>query len=809
MEKASTNGLKPEALYNSCDPGQFEFETTAELPDRTEIAGQERAIEAVRFGIGISRPGYNLFVLGPPGTGKHTTIRRYLEEKASSSPTPSDWCYVNNFDNEQKPRYISLPPGQGGILRQDIDHLVEDLRSAIQSVFESESYGTRKQAILDEVKEDHESALEELSRKAEEKGITLLQTPAGFAFAPVRDGEVISPDEFGKLPKDEQKRIEEAMSELHDQLHRLMKQAPQWQKEGREKIRDLNREVSSFAVEHMLRELRKKYESLPEVLGYLDALQRDVIENVDTILNPGENPLAAVLGLPQQGLSQESLLMRRYQVNLMVNHEPDGGAPVIYEDHPTFQNLVGQIEYVSHLGALMTDFTLVRPGALHRANGGYLVLDAHKVLGQPYAWEGLKRTLRSGEIRIESLGQSLGLISTVSIEPQSIPLDLKVVLIGERLLYYLLCHYDPEFNELFKVAVDFDEEMERTEGSLNSQARLIGMLTQQEGLMPFDRHAVARVIEHSSRLAGDSGKLSAQITMLADLLRESDYWAGQAGRDTVSAADVQSAIDAQRRRADRLRDKLQESILRGTIMIDTDGARIGQVNGLSVIQLDKHAFGHPSRITARVRMGKGEVLDIEREVKMGGPIHSKGVLILSGYLGARYAADHPLSLEASLVFEQSYGGVEGDSASSAELYALLSALAEVPIRQSLAVTGSVNQYGEIQAIGGVNEKIEGFFDVCNARGLTGDQGVLIPSANVRNLMLRQDVVDAVQAGKFNIYPVSTIDQGIEILTGMPAGERTAEGKFPIAGINQRVEARLIELAEKRIVFARKDSEVTD
>ncbi|QQS48229.1 MAG: AAA family ATPase [Acidobacteriota bacterium] len=792
--------LKSEALYNRCDPDQFDFETTAELPDLEGIIGQERALEAVRFGIGIRRRGYNMFVLGTPGAGRHTTIRHILEEKAASATTPSDWCYVNNFDRDQEPRYLKLPAGQGAVFRQDITRLVEDLRSAIQAVFESESYGTRKQAVIEELKERHEKAFEELSRQAEERGLTLLQTPAGFAFAPVRQGEVISHDEFKKLTPEEQQQIDKSLDELHEQMHKLMKQAPQWEKESREKIKDLNREITTFAVDHLLDDLRKKYEALPDVTSYLDALQRDVIENVDTILNPSEPSLAAALGLPQQGLSNESMLMRRYQVNLLVDHSSDNGAPVIYEDHPTFQNLVGQIEYMSHLGALVTDYTLIRSGALHRANGGYLVLDAHRVLNQPHAWEGLKRALRSSEIRIESLGQSLGLMSTVSIEPQPIPLDLKVVLIGERMLYYLLCHYDPEFNELFKVAVDFEEDMDRSSESQRLHARMVGMMARQEGLLPFDRGAVARMVEHSSRTAGDTEKLSIHMTSLIDLLRESDYWAAQAGNSVVTAVDVQRAIDAQKRRADRLRDKLLEAMLRGTILIDTDGEKIGQVNGLSVILLDKFAFGHPSRITARVRMGKGEVLDIEREVKMGGPIHSKGVLILSGYLGARYASDHPLSLEASLVFEQSYAGVEGDSASSAELYALLSALSELPVKQSLAVTGSVNQHGEVQAIGGVNEKIEGFFDVCNARGLTGDQGVLIPQANVKHLMLRQDVVDAVSAGKFHIYPVRTIDQGIELMTGLPAGERNAEGRFPLGSLNQRVEARLIELAEKRARF---------
>jgi lon-related putative ATP-dependent protease len=473
---------------------------------------------------------------------------------------------------------------------------------------------------------------------------------------------------------------------------------------------------------------------------------------------------------------------------------------VVYEDNPTYQNLVGRAEYMAQLGALSTDFGLIRAGALHQANGGYLILDAARVLSQAYAWEGLKRTLRSGEIRIESLGQALSLISTASLEPEPIPLNVKVVLVGERLLYYLLSQHDSEFNELFKVAADFEEQADRSPANDLLYAQLIGRLARQEKLLPFDRGGVARVIEQSARFTGDAEKLSLHNRTLSDLLREADYWARKAGGNVVAAGDVQRAIDAQVYRASRVRERFREEILRGFLLIDTEGAKVGQVNGLSVVQPGRFAFGHPSRITARVRLGRGEVVDIEREVELSGPIHSKGVLILSAFLGARYVSDRPFSLSASLVFEQSYSGVEGDSASSAELYALLSALAETPIKQSLAVTGSVNQRGEVQAIGGVNEKIEGFFDLCQARGLTGEQGVLIPASNVKNLMLRRDVVEAVEAGKFHVYPVETIDQGIALLTGEEAGERDGEGNFPEGSVNQRVEDRLIALAEKRRAF---------
>ena len=797
---APTDPLKPEALYLRCDQSQFTFETTAELESLTETTGQPRAVEAVRFGIGIRREGYNLYALGPSGLGKHAVVRQFLEQRAAGEPTPSDWCYVNNFAEPSKPRHLRLPPGHGIRLRRDVQQLVEELRAAIPAAFESEEYRTRKQVIEEQVKERHEKAFQEIGLQAKAKGIALLHTPAGLAFAPMRQGEVLTPEEFGELPEAERRSVENETTALQEKLQTIVRQAPQWVKEGREKIKKLNREVTTLAVEHLIDELRRTYQDVPNVVELLNTIEQDVIENVDDFLSPPEAQLAELAGIAPHRAPKGSAAFRRYQVNLLVDHSARHGAPVVYEDHPTFQNLVGQIEYIPHLGALLTDFNLLRAGALHRANGGYLMLDAHKVLQQPYAWEGLKRALRSAEIRIESVGQTLGLVNTVSLEPQPVPLDVKVVLIGERVLYYLLCHFDPDFTELFKVAVDFEEAMPRTAENHLLYARLIGTLARTEHLLPFDRGAVARVIERSARIAGDAERLSTHVTMLADLLREADYWARERHHDAVGADDVQQAIDAQVRRADRVRERMQEQILRGTILIDTGGERVGQVNGLSVIELDRFAFGRPSRITARVRLGKGEVLDIEREVELGGPVHSKGVLILSAFLGARYAADYPLSLEASLVFEQSYGGVEGDSASSAELYALLSALADAPIKQSLAVTGSVNQHGQVQAIGGVNDKIEGFFDLCRARGLTGEQGVLIPASNVQHLMLREDVVAAVRDGTFRVHPVRTIDEGMEILTGLPAGERDGAGAFPAGSINQRVEARLRELADKRAAF---------
>jgi lon-related putative ATP-dependent protease len=797
--------LEATALYRRADPTQFTFETTADLEDLTEVIGQARAVEAVRFGIGIHREGFNLFALGPEGTGKYGVVRHYLERQAATHPSPSDWCYVNTFVDSHKPCALRLPPGGGPKLRRDMERLVEELRTAIPATFESEHYRTRRQEIEEEFRERQEKALADIRRQAQDHGLALIRTPMGLAFAPMRGGQVISPEDFQKLPPEEQERAQADVAMLQEELQKSLGQLPQWERELRAKVKALGQEVGTYALGPLIEELRRKYTNLPEVVEYLNRVQQDVMENLDEFRRTAEAPEAPP-AIPAEGASRllpalpGPSFFRRYQVNVLVDHSGATGAPVIYEDHPTVQNLVGRIEHMAQMGTLITDFNLIKAGALHRANGGYLILEARKVLLQPFAWEELKRTLSSEEIRIEVLGQTLSLVSTVSLEPEPIPLDVKVVLLGERLLYYTLSQLDPDFAELFKVAADFEDQMDRTPENHLLYARMIATMVRQEGLRPFDREAVARVIEQSARLAGDADRLSTHMRSIADLLREADYWAGEAQRHVVTAVDVQRAIDAQIYRSDRVRERIQEEIQRGTILIDTQGAKVGQVNGLSVITLGQFAFGRPSRITARVRLGRGEVVDIEREVALGGPIHSKGVLILASYLGARYAMDRPLSLSASLVFEQSYSGVEGDSASSTELYALLSALADLPIKQGLAVTGSVDQHGQVQAIGGVNEKIEGFFDICRAQGLTGEQGVLIPASNIKHLMLRPDVVEAVAAGRFHVYPVETIDQGIELLTGVAAGEHDDTGGFPAGSVNQRVETRLVALAEKRQTY---------
>jgi lon-related putative ATP-dependent protease len=789
--------LSPERLYRRSDTGRFAFTTTAELDELAEGIGQMRAIEAAHFGIGMRHAGYNLYVMGQPGSGKRTLIRQLLDQRTDEGAKPSDWCYVHNFGQPHKPRVIQLPAGMGARLRDDMQQLVAELQATIPAVFEGEDYRRRLARIDEDYAERQSQAFGAVGDDAVKHGIVLLRTPNGFSFAPARDDEVMAPDDFDKLPAEEKARIEQETSRLQEALEKVIRQVHQWRRERIERVRKLNEEAVLFAVGHLIDELRATYAEQSAVCSYLNEVQQNVIASMDEFRHPKEGmPGLAAL----TALTGEAPSFSRFLVNLLVGRDAAEGAPVVYEDHPTYQNLLGRVEHVSQLGALVTNFQLIKPGALHQANGGYLLLDALKLLSQPFSWEGLKRALSTRELRIESLGQMVSLVSTVSLEPQPIPLDVKVILLGNRLLYYLLAQYDPEFGELFKVAADFEDEVERSPDNDLLYARLIGTLAHRNTLRPFDRDAVARVIEHGARRAEDAHKLSTHIESLADLVRQADYWAAADQREVVTRADVERAIAAQIRRSDRLRERSHEAILRGILHIDTTGEAVGQINGLSVFQLGDFTFAQPSRITATTRLGEGDMVDIQREVKLGGPIHSKGVLILASFLATRYAAEQPLSLSASLTFEQTYGQVEGDSASVAELAALLSSLANVPIRQALAVTGSVDQFGRVQAIGAVNDKIEGYFDICSMRGLTGEEGVLIPAANVAHLMLRQDVVDAAAAGRFQVYAVETVDEALELLTGMPVGTPEEAGS-----LSQRVAARLKHLAELRRSFARKSA----
>ncbi|HEU5283261.1 MAG TPA: ATP-binding protein [Burkholderiales bacterium] len=794
---ASPAPLPASALYRACTLDGLAFETTADLVDLPGIVGQERAREAVELGVGVRSRGYNLFVLGPAGLGKRSLVQQMLQARAELEPAPPDWCYVNNFKQPHRPRALELPRGHGVRLRHDMEQFVEELRASIPAMFESEEYRSRAEQIDAEISERQEKAFVELGQEASRENIALLHTPAGFSLAPARNGEVITPEQYEQLPETQRAQIEAKMNELQEKLQKVIHQVQRLQKEKRARIKQLGREMTMVAVGTLIEELKATYAALPEAITYLDEVQADVLESMDEFRRSPE----AESGIPALSAG-EAPAFRRYQVNVIVGDGQTGsGAPVVVEDHPTYPNLLGRVEYVARFGTLVTDFALIKAGALHRANGGYLLIDAYKLLTQPFSWEGLKRALSTGQMRTEALAQTYGLVSTVALEPEPIPLNAKVVLLGERLIYYLLLAYDPEFGELFKVQADFEDEIERSAQHEALYARLIATLIKRESLLPFDRGAVTRVIEQSARWSGDGEHLSAQLEALSDLLREAAHVVRRGGGSLVGTEHVQQALDAKERRADRIRTRIREAILRGELLIDTAGEQVGRVNGLSVAFAGDYAFAFPTRITANTHLGEGEVIDIQREVELSGPIHSKGVMILASFLAARYSSDRPLSLGASLVFEQTYGMVEGDSASVAELCALQSSLGGFPLKQSLAVTGSVNQHGEVQPIGGVNEKIEGFFDICRARGLTGTQGVIVPAANVKHLMLRRDVVDAVSQGSFAIYAVSHVDQAAALLSGLSAGEPDADGNFPEGSVNFRVAARLLELSLMRQAYA--------
>ncbi len=789
--------LPVSALRWRCNPDQFEFETTAQVQEPDCVFGQQRAVEAVRFGIAIRREGYNIFALGPQGTGKHSVVERCLRECSSSQPTPSDWCYINNFDDLRKPLAIALPAGSGVRLRDDVDELIEDLTNAIPAALESEEHRARLADLEHEEGDVQDTAYQALAVKAEAQKVQMLRTPGGFVLAPAPDGKVLEPEQFDKLSRDEQKKLESTVQDLQKELQAIVEQIPWRQKLFRDRVKALRREVLQHAIGHLLSQIKDKYLQVIPVLNYLESVEKDILERVNEFQQVEESPLA-----PSEEPATLSIVLAEYKVNLLIDNSSTQGAPIVYEDHPSYHNLIGRMEHESEMGALTTDFSLVKAGALHRANGGYLILDAQQLLEQPFAWEGLKRSLYARSIRMESLGEMMSLISTVSLEPEPIPLDVKVILLGNRTLYYLLYEADADFAELFKVCADFDDDLERTQESCRLYSRFIASVARNEDLRPLSRTAVARVLEHSVRMAEDTERFTMHVRSMTDLLREADFRAQAGGKSGIDVEDVDLAIEKRRERSDRLRSRTLDEIRRGTVLIDTTGAITAQVNGLSVIEMADVRFGQPARITATVRLGRGDVINIEREAELSGPIHSKGVMILTAFLGDRFAREQPLSLSASLVFEQSYGIVDGDSASIAETCALLSALSGVPIRQGIAVTGSMNQHGQAQPIGGVNEKIEGFFQVCADRGLTGDQGVLIPDANRRHLMLRHEVVQAVEAGQFFVGTYRNIDQAVEVLTACAAGEPDAQGVYPSTSINGRVADRLRRLTELRLQFGR-------
>lgn len=803
----SITKLKSNQLYTKCDPKKFKFSSTAELEERLSALGQDRALSAVEIGINIQSKGYNLFCLGPEGTGKTSLVKRVLVEEAKKRPTPDDWAYVYNFDEPYKPQAVNFPAGTAAEFAKDIDKLIETLSVSIPAILESDEYKAGQSIIHEKFKQHKEEYIKILQKKAKGKSVSLLHMPVGLVVAPVKNGEVLSPEAFDELPESEKKQLLEDLNQMQEEIENTAQDLPQWEDKQRKETNDLREKFLKIAVKNPIDELHAKYKGHKQANDFLKKIQKHIITNIDEFMPSSENNCGggegddALSALFSRMKQPEEDKYAKFKVNVIVKNEPDSGAPIIHLDHPTQGNLVGRVERIQQYGALLTDFSLIKSGALHQANGGFLLIDARKLLLQPYAWDSLKRALASKTVKIEAPSEETT-FTTISLDPEPIPLQVKVILTGDEELYEVLSERDPDFSDFFKVEADFGVLMDRTPENEVEYAKLIGSLSKKKKLRSLNKQAVAKVIEYSSRLAEDSEKLTAHIASIGDLLREADYWARKSKANQIGKNHIEQAIDAQIYRSDRIKQAMLEQIDKGTILMDVEGSRVGQINGLVVYNFSRTSFGKPARITTQVRIGKGEFINIEREVEMSGPIHTKGVLILSSLLANRFAKDRPLSLSASIVFEQSYGGVDGDSASSTEYYCMLSAIANLPIKQNIAVTGSINQFGEVQPIGGVNEKIEGFFDVCRHRGLTGDQGVIIPRTNVKDLMLREDVLNAVDEGKFHIYAVDNVDDGIEILTGIKAGKPDKHGNYPKGTVNYAVRHGLEYFYKRYVKFAK-------
>ena len=789
--------LPVEKLRIICDPLTLDCQSSAEVAPLESIVGQERAVRALQFGLGIQGLGFNTYVAGMPGTGKETLVKRFLDEVAKDKAVPSDWGYVNNFEDPYRPTALRFPPGRAKAFQADMRELVALARREIRRVFESDEYAAKREETFKTFQRQKERLLSELGERVKAEGFVIQSTSLGMVTLPLKDGKPITDEQFLALSLAERQRMLARKDSLQGELKTALRQIKNLDKQADRQIAALDREVALFALNHLVEDIQEQYQDLPEVVAYLQAVKNDILENLADFKAEPKSELV----LPMLGLGDTGQAATKYEVNVLVDNSLLAGTPVVMELNPTYNNLFGRIEKEAQFGTTVTDFTMIRAGCLHRATGGYLVLPIEDVLRNLFSWDSLKRALRNREIAVEEAGERLGFITTKSLRPEPIPLEVKVILIGQPVLYYLLHTYDKDFSELFKVKADFDTQMERTAENVRNYVAFTCSLCNEEGLSHLDQSALAKLVEYGSRLAEDQAKLSTKFGDLADVIREASFYAAQDNSGYVTSVHVKQAIEERIYRSNLLQERIREMIERDTLKIDVTGEVIGQVNGLSVISLGDISFGRPSRITASLGLGREGLIDIEKQAELGGPIHSKGVMILSGYLTEKYTQDKPLSLSARLVFEQSYSGVEGDSASSAELYALLSSLSNLPLKQGIAVTGSVNQKGQVQAIGGVNEKIEGFFEVCQAKGLTGQQGVLIPESNVKHLMLKEEVVEAVRTGKFHIWPVETVDEGIEVLTGVRAGERSDDGTFGEGTVSHAVDKRLRELAQAAREFA--------
>jgi len=780
-----------EKVRKICEPSGMQCKTSEELSLLEGIIGQERAVKALKFGLEIKQSGFNIYAAGLPGTGKKTVVTDFLEEIAEGKPVPSDLCYVNNFRNSYEPRGLRLPSGRGKELQSDLKKLIEETRNLLPKAFESEDYALKKDAKLKEIEEEKKGLLTSLNERAQKEGFVLRSTPIGVLIIPVVKNQPLSDQDLLGLPQEMRVAIEGKREKLRIELRSAMRQLRELQRKIDDELQKLNREIANYTFGHLIEGLREKYEKVPDIISYLEEVKKDILDNLQEFI---KGPEAQKTPFPLPWVKE--LPFRKYEVNVIVDNSSLKGAPVVNELNPTHQNLFGRIQKEAQFGVLTTDFTMIRGGSLHKANGGFLVVEAIDLVRNLFSYDSLKRALTNKCITIEEPGERLGYITTKGLRPEPTPLDVKVIIIGDPLIYQQLYMLDPDFKELFKVKADFDTTMNRTEENVQRYASFVCTFCQKENIKHLNSSGLAKVIEYGSRLANDQEKLSTRFGEIADILREADFYATQERSENVDAKHVRKAIDEKVYRSNLIQEKIREMIERNILLIDTDGEAVGQVNGLSVMSLGDFTFGAPSRVTASVGLGREGIIDIQREAKMAGPIHTKGVMILGGYLAEKYTQDKTLSLSARIVFEQSYGMVEGDSASSTELYSILSALSETPIKQGLAVTGSVNQKGEVQAIGGVNEKIEGFYEVCKAKGLTGTQGVLIPQSNVQNLMLKEEVVEAVKDGRFHIFPVETIDQGIEFLTGTKAGVKRSDGTFEEGTLNYKVSQKLRAMAEK-------------
>jgi predicted ATP-dependent protease len=789
---AKPYAVPPEKLRWNCDPSVFSFETTADIAPLKGIIEQERPIRAIRFGLDITSPGYNIYVSGLTGTGKTTIIKTFLEEIAAKMPCPDDWFYVYNFKDPVSPTILSLPPGRAKSFKAEMNEFVGNLKTGIPKAFESKDYEENMGRLMQKNQEKQQALFDRLSGKAHKEGFAVELSEVGVSLVPLLDDKPIVSEQYEALGEKEKKRIEKKRGELNSEVQSFLRQVRDLNKDSRDKVAELRRRVGLYIVGIRIDEIKEQYSEFPEIVAYLEDVQDYILAHLEDF---NESPQKQTASEAMQVLmeSQEDPFLK-YEVNIVVDNTNLKGAPIVIETNPTYHNMFGRVQRRAQFGTFSEDFTSICSGSYAKANGGFLVVNAQDVISNPGVWETLKRAVENREVRIEELGEQTGVVPVAGMRPSPIPAEVKVIMIGPQLIYHLMYESEEDFRKIFKVKADFDSEMPRDSQAFQDYASFISTRCNDEGLLHFDPSGVARVVEYGCRLVGNQQKLSARFSDIADIVREASYWARDDGRDSVSDSHVRRAVEEKNYRSNLTEERIRELITEGTIRVDIAGETVGQVNGLAVIDLGDIRFGKPSRITAKTYMGRSGVVDIEREAKMSGKIYDKGVLILSGYLGAKYAQNFPLGLAASLCFEQSYEGIDGDSASSTELYALLSSLADIPIRQGIAVTGSVDQNGRIQPIGGVNHKIEGFYDLCRALELTGDQGVMIPVQNVKNLMLRSDVVEAAAAGRFHIYAIETIDQGIEILTGRPAGERI-NGSYPEGTINSRVDQRLQQFAE--------------